>query len=127
MRQKNSDIEAMGATVLAVSFEPRDRLFQLSRLLQLPFPLMSGQEMDVYRAYGLQRADLRHIFSLKTILTYVKLLAKGRMYQFRRSDMRQLGGDFVVDPEGVIRYQYRGTAPNDRPSVAELIRAVSAI
>ena len=116
----------MGATVLAVSFEPRDRLFQLSRLLQLPFPLLSDQEIDVYRAYGLQRGDLRHIFSLKTILTYPKLLAKVRMYQFRRSDMCQLGGDFVIDPEGIIRYQYRSTAANDRPAVAELISSFQA-
>ena len=126
MRQKYGHIQAMGATVLAVSFEPRDRLFQLSRILQLPFPLLSDPEMDVYRAYGLKRGDLRHIFSPRTILTYVKLLAQSRMYQFRRSDLRQLGGDLVIDPEGVVRYQYLSTTPNDRPSVADLISNIQA-
>ncbi|MCH8107071.1 MAG: redoxin domain-containing protein [Chloroflexi bacterium] len=121
MRQKHGEIEALGAAVLAVSFEPRDRLFQLSRVLRLPFPLLSDQERDTYRAYGLQRGNLRQIFSFGTVLAYVKLLAQGRLYHFRRSDLRQLGGDFVVDPEGVIRYQYRSAAPHDRPSVEELI------
>ena len=121
MRQKHEEIQARGAAVLAVSFEPRDRLFQLSRLLQLPFPLLSDQEMDIYRAYGLQRGNLRQIFSLRTVLAYIKLLARGRMYQFRRSDLRQLGGDFIVDPKGVIQYQYASAAPHDRPSVDELI------
>lgn len=127
MRQKHDEIEAKGAVVLAVSFEPRDRLFQLSRLLQLPFPLLSDQERDSYRAYGLQRGSLRQIFSLQTILTYVKLLAKGRMYHFRRSDLRQLGGDFIVDPAGVIQYQYASAAPHDRPSVDELIERINAL
>ena len=124
LRQKHGEIEARGAIVLAVSFEPRDRLFQLSRLLQLPFPLLSDQERDSYRAYGLQRGSLRQIFSFQTVLTYVKLLSKGRSYQFRRSDLRQLGGDFIIDPEGVIRYQYRSAAPHDRPSVEELLSSI---
>ena len=124
LRQKHGEIEAQGAAVLAVSFEPRDRLFQLSRQLQLPFPLLSDRERDIYRAYGLQRGYLRQIFSLQTVLAYVKLLTQGRMYHFRRSDLRQLGGDFIVDPEGVIRYQYRSAAPHDRPSVDELISSI---
>ena len=120
------EIEALGAAVLAVSFEPRDRLFQLSRVLQLPFPLLSDQERDTYRAYGLQSGNLRQIFSLGTVLAYVKLLAQGRMYHFRRSDLRQLGGDFIVDPDGIIRYQHRSAAPHDRPSVDELIERIKA-
>ena len=124
LRQKHGEIEAQGAAVLAVSFEPRDRLFQLSRQLQLPFPLLSDPERDSYRAYGLQRGYLRQIFSPQTVLAYVKLLAQGRMYYFRRSDLRQLGGDFIIDPEGVIRYQYRSAAPHDRPSVDELISRI---
>ena len=124
LRQKHGEIEAQGAAVLAVSFEPRDRLFQLSRQLQLPFPLLSDPERDSYRAYCLQRGYLRQIFSPQTVLAYVKLLAQGRMYYFRRSDLRQLGGDFIIDPEGVIQYQYLSAAPHDRPSVDELISRI---
>jgi len=124
LRHKHSEIEAMGGVVLAVSFEPRGRLFQLSRELRLPFPLLTDPAMDSYRSYGLQRGSLRQIFSLRTVLTYVKLLARGRSYHFRRSDLRQLGGDFVVDAEGMIQYQYRSDAPNDRPNVDELIRVI---
>ena len=142
MRQKHVETEALGAAVLAVSFEPRDRLFQLSHVVRLPFPLLCDQERDTYRAYGLERGNLRQIFSprayglergnLRQIfspraaLTNVKLMARGRMYHFRRSDLRQLGGDFIVDPDGVIRYQYRSAAPHDRPSVEELIERIKA-
>ena len=127
MRQKHVEIEALGAAVLAVSFEPRDRLFQLSHVVRLPFPLLSDQERDTYRAYGLERGNLRQIFSPRTALTNVKLMARGRMYHFRRSDLRQLGGDFVVDAKGLIQYQYRGDTPNDRPNVDELIRLLKEV
>ena len=127
MRQKYGEIEARGAAVLAVSFEPRDRLFQLARELRLPFPLLSDRERDSYRAYGLQLGNMRQIFSLRTVLAYLKLLARGHWYHFRRSDLRQLGGNFIVGPDGVIQYQYCSAAPHDRPSVDELIEWIKTI
>jgi len=51
LRQQYGDIQAKGAEVAAISFEPRDRLFQLTRQLQLPFPVLSDPERDVYAAY----------------------------------------------------------------------------
>lgn len=106
---------------MAVSFEPKDRLFQLSRELRLPFPILSDQERDSYQAYGLKRGSLGQIFSPRTILAYVKVLARGRVYHFHRSDLRQLGGDFIIGSDGEIIYTYCGATPDDRPSVDELI------
>lgn len=127
LRQKHGEFQAKNAAILAVSFESRQRNFQLSRQLQLPFPILSDPERDIYRAYGLQQGYLRQVFSLGTILAYVKLLAQGHLYHFRKSDLRQLGGDFVIDTVGMVRYQYRSAAPHDRPSGAELVRAVDAM
>ncbi len=57
----------MGAGVVAVSIEPRDRLFQLTRRLQLPYPVLSDPERDVYAAYSLAQGNLLKIFSPKTV------------------------------------------------------------
>lgn len=113
--------------MLAVSFEPRDRLFQLSRQMGLPFPLLSDPERDVYRAYRLGTRSLRQVFGLGTIWTYIKLLARGNRYQFRRSDLRQEGGDFVIDGRGVVRFMHRGSAPHDRPTVDQLLDVLDEI
>ena len=107
--------------MVAVSFEPRDQLFQLARQLRLPFPLLSDPERDVYRAYGLQRGRLSQLLSPGTVLAYVKLLAGGRIYHFRWSDLRQLGGDFVIDRQGIVRFEHRSAAPHHRPSVELLL------
>ena len=127
MRRQYTEIQSLGGIVIGVSFESRDRLFQLSRQMQLPFPLLSDPEKDAYRAYGLSSGKLRRILGLGTIWTYIKLLARGQMYQFRRSNFLQLGGDYVVDTAGVVRYEYRSGAPHDRPSVEQVIVTLGVI
>ena len=127
MRRQYPEIQARNGAVLAVSFEPRDRLFQLSRQMRLPFPLLSDPERDVYRAYRLGKGSLGQVFGLGTIWTYIKLLARGRRYHFQRSDLRQRGGDFVIDGRGVVRFEHRGRAPHDRPTVDQLLETLDAI
>ncbi|MBC8279704.1 MAG: redoxin domain-containing protein [Chloroflexi bacterium] len=121
MRQQYSEIQAKGAEVVAISFESRDRLFQLTRQLQLPFPVLSDPERDVYYAYSLTQGSMLKIFSPKTIWTYVKHFARFRRYEHAASDWRQLGGDFVLGEDGTVVYEFRGQTPSDRPSVADLI------
>ncbi len=121
MRQRHGEIQKMGAGVVAVSFEPRDRLFQLTRQLQLPFPILSDPERDVYAAYSLTQGSLLKIFSPKTVWTYVKHFARGRRYEHAASDWRQLGGDFILGEDGMVLFEYRGQTPTDRPTVASLI------
>ena len=121
MRQQYSEIQAKGADVVAISFEPKERLFQLTRQAQLPFPILSDPERVAYAAYGLAEGHWLKIFSPKTIWTYVKHSARGRRYHHAASDWKQLGGDFVLQEDGIIIFEYRGQAPHDRPSVASLI------
>ena len=121
MRRNYAEIQTRGGEVVAVSFEPRDRLFQLARQLRVPFPLLSDPERDVYRAYGLKRGRLAQLISPGTVLAYIKLLAVGRFYHLRWSDLRQLGGDFVIDGQGMVRFEHQSIAPHDRPSVELLI------
>ena len=127
MRRQYGKIQAQNGTVLAVSFEPRGRLFQLSRQMQLPFLLLSDPERDVYWAYRLGSRSLRQMFGLGTIWAYIKLLARGRRHHFGRSDLRQGGGDFVIDGQGVVRFEHRGAASHDRPPVDQLCTMLDAI
>jgi len=121
LRQRYGEIQAKGADVVAISFEPKDRLFQLTRQLQLPFPLLSDPERDVYSAYSLAQGNWLKIFSPRTVWTYVKHFAWGRRYHHAAGDWRQLGGDFVLGEDGTVLYEHRGRTPHDRPTVASLI------
>ena len=121
MRQRYVEIQAKDGDVVGVSFETRDRLLQLSRQLQLPFALLSDPERDVYRAYGLERGGWLQVFSRETLWAYLKHFLRGGRYYHRRSDLKQLGGDFVLDENGKVIFEYRSIYPHDRPSVSRLI------
>ena len=87
--------------------------------MRLPFPLLTNPNRNVYRAYGLVCGSWRQIFVPKTTWTYLKLLLRRRHYYFRRSDLRKLGDVFVIDREGVVRYEYRSARSEDRPGLEE--------
>ena len=113
--------------MIAVSFEPRERLSQLSRQMQLPFPILSDPQRATYRAYGLASGTLLRLLAPGTIWTYIKLLAQGNRYHFGKSDLRQMGGDFVLDKRGLVAYEFRSASPHQRPAVEELMAVLDRI
>jgi hypothetical protein len=55
---------------------------------------------------------------------YFRLLLAGERFLGMAPDMFQLGGDFVVDPHGIVRFAHRMRSNGDRASVASLFRAL---
>ena len=58
-------------------------------------------------------------------LGYARLIASGERPRALGRDTLQLGGDFVVGPDGTIVYA-RPQARDDRPPVAVLLRELEA-
>ncbi len=85
-----------------------------------PFPLLLDPQRSLYRAYSLERSLLRS-WNLRTIGFYARALLSGSAWRGIQGDSSQLGGDFVVDADGLIRLAYRSHDPTDRPSVRELL------
>ena len=71
-----------------------------------------------------QRSLLRS-WSLKTVQSYVQLMRAGRRWRGIHGDSTQLGGDFVVDADGVVRLAYRSHDPTDRPSVEQFFTVLN--
>ncbi|HEY3167391.1 MAG TPA: hypothetical protein VGK57_09200, partial [Candidatus Binatia bacterium] len=65
------------------------------------------------------------VFSPATLKLYVKLFREGmKREDYGKDDIYQSGGDFLVDREGNILFAHRSQDPADRPSAAELLRAI---
>ena len=110
--------------VAVVTFGDADRLAAHRAHLGVPFAVLGDPARDTYRAYGLERASLRAIYRPATVRRYVELVRRGRRVRRPTEDTRQLGGDFVVGPEGILRFAYRPVAPDDRPSAAAIVAAL---
>jgi len=59
-----------------------------------------------------------------TLWAYIKLVFRGRRIHAATGDMKQLGGDVLIDPRGIVRMHYISSGPDDRPAVSSLIETV---
>ncbi|OFW12825.1 MAG: hypothetical protein A3F70_08395 [Acidobacteria bacterium RIFCSPLOWO2_12_FULL_67_14] len=75
----------------------------------------------LYRGYGMHEGRLRDIWGVRTWLVYAKEIARGRLPRYSGGDTRQLGGDVLIDPAGIVRLHYVGRGPADRPSITTIL------
>ncbi len=113
-------------TVTAVTFAEPERLAAHRAHLDLPFPVLADTERTLYRRFGFGRGSLHRIWGLGTLVTYARLLGRGRQLRRPTEDTRQLGGDVVIGPDGTLAAIFRPRSPDTRPTVEELIDAVAA-
>ena len=121
-RQRLADA---GATAVFVAHDDAATL-RRSMLagVSCPFPVLSDADRSSYAAWGLQRASFARIWlDPKTWSQYARLLRSGERIRTLGNDTRQLGGDFVIDPEGVVAYA-RPQQRDDRPPVGRLLSAI---
>jgi peroxiredoxin len=107
--------------VAVVTFARTELVDGYRQHLGIPFSVLSDEQRDTYRSYGLERASLRRVYRPATIKKYAQLMRAGKKLRRPTEDTRQLGGDFVVGANGRLRFAYRPVAPDDRPEPADLI------
>lgn len=115
------------AAVAVITFatEP-DRLAAYHRHLgSPPFPLLADPERRVYRLLGAGRATTRQIWSWGTLRLYGRLVRQGRRLRRPTEDLHQLGADAVVGRDGRLRYLALPPSPDRRPSLGDLIAALT--
>jgi hypothetical protein len=111
--------------VAVITFGEGAMALDYRRHLDVPFVVLRDEHRDTYRSYGLGRGSLLAIYRPATIRLYARLLRAGRTLRRPTDDTRQLGGDFVVGHDGRLRFAYRPAAPDDRPSPAAMVAALT--
>jgi len=114
-----------GTAVIVVSFEPVDHVARIDDRLRLPFTFVLDPDRKAYEAFGLGRASLLRTYGYPEVVAfYARALFRGRVPDLhRRQDRRQLGGDFVIDRDGVVVFAHPERGPEDRADVLDLINA----
>lgn len=125
MRQHTSELESLDLSVVVVTFEKAAIARGYAESSGIPWPLLLDQDRQLYRAYGMQQGGMWNVWGWSSWKVYAQLLAKGRNLQRPTNDTKQLGGDVIVDPQGVVRLHWIGSGPADRPSVDRLLATAS--
>lgn len=107
--------------VCVVTFEFGPLAAAYVKETRLEWPLLIDNQRTLYIAYGMERGTWWNIYGPASIWAYVKLLRRGRRLHQPGSDVHQLGGDVLIDPQGVVRLHHIGSGPADRPSISALL------
>ena len=121
MQQRYEEIRGLGADVVAVSFEPLQRLKKQVEDLNLAFPILSDPGLETYRACGVRRGSFRDVFNLGASLQFIRLLFKGRWVWGGHGDIMQLGGDFIISEEGLLKYSHPASRSQEQANVDVLL------
>ncbi|MGH1491930.1 MAG: AhpC/TSA family protein [Acidimicrobiales bacterium] len=113
--------------VAMITFTDPENLAGYSAMHDLPFPILVDNDRVSYRAYGLGRGSVARVYGWSVARRYLQILRADGVGALSKptEDTLQLGGDFVIGPDGSLIYGYWGAGPDDRPSVDELIAALN--
>lgn len=127
MCARQEEFTKLNTRVFVISFGTLPVVQQWLKETCVTFTVLLDRERTVYTAYGLERSRLR-AFSPRTLWLYAKNHLRGKqMYSSHGDDTSQLGGDFIVDKNGLVRLAYPSHDPVDRPPVDDLLKILKAL
>jgi hypothetical protein len=125
LRRRKPELDAAGVEALFVAFSPAEAVKAFEEELIPGWTCLHDPDLQVYRQYALPRMPPSRVLSPKVIGSYLSLLLRGRRLRRPEGDPLQLGGDFLIDREGILRFVHRSRTPADRPDPDLLVtRAV---
>jgi hypothetical protein len=85
-----------------------------------------SKTVDVHVAYGLSRGGFHTVLNPKLWTASFRAAATGLKQGKATGDIAMLGGIFVVDRQGIIRYAYANEVAGDYPPIPDVIRSIAA-
>ncbi len=122
LRRQKDQFDERNIRIVVVAFVTDDRAYDWLEQTKSPFPFLLDPDRTVYERYGLKRSLLRS-WNLPTLWYYAKELLSGKPIKQIQGDPNQLGGDFLVGPDGRLKLVYPSDDPTDRPSIEMLLAA----
>ena len=120
------EIQALNADVVTISFGIEYWAQMWLQETQSPFPFLVDPERAAYKTFGLQTSVIRS-WMPQNLWYYAKATLQGREKFGKRGNPHQLGGDFIVDSEGIVRLAHPSTNPTDRPDEETLLQVLREI
>jgi len=126
LRQRERELKDKAVAACIVTFDAGPLASAYVRETELAWPLLVDEDRSLYKAYGMLRGSPWNLYGPAACWAYLKLLARGRRLHRPGSDVHQLGGDVLIDPEGIVQLHHVGAGPADRPAVTSIIERVGA-
>lgn len=124
MRQQESRFIENNIDVKVVTFDADFMALAYAENTKLGWPLLLDPTQQLYHAYGMRHGNWWELYHPVSIWGYLKLILRGRLPGRPGRDWSQLGGDIVIDPNGIVRMHHVSVDPHDRPAIESLLETV---
>ena len=122
----DDELERLGVKALLVTFSSKGFAHKFREEVCSSFSVLINRERDLYRTYGLESSLLRS-WGWRNLWSYAKKLVSGQEWKGIQGDSTQLGGEFIIDRDGTVRFAHRSRDPTDRPRVEALMEHLQEI
>ena len=124
MQNNIDEFKRRNIFIKVISFAELKELQIYQEHFQWKMELYSDPKRTFYKFMGLTRGSWFKVFHPKTAFKYVQYFLEGKKMKKTRQDIYQMGGDFIFNKNGELKYVFKSQRPDDRPSVSELINQI---
>jgi NAD(P)-dependent dehydrogenase (short-subunit alcohol dehydrogenase family) len=123
LRDQIGEIRAQGAELVIVGNGAPNFALAFREDFELDCPLLVDPELRAYRAAGLRRGRVE-LLSPRLPLHALRALRSGSRQAGVQGDPWQLGGVFVIRPDGDLTYRYASREAGDHAPIGEILAAL---
>jgi peroxiredoxin len=127
LRREQNGLKKAGIDVVLISSGSPAQAEVFRRDYEVPFPIVSDSDCVLFKKYGLRDMDPRDYFSPFMLVRVVKVLAEGYGRKSGQGSSSQLGGVFIIDTGGKVRFAHIVANAADHPSPQEIIQAAATL
>ena len=125
LRREQTRLDERKIEVKIVAFDDDVMAKAYAQQTNLPWPILLDRERELYAAYGMEKGSWWDVYNPVSVIRYIWLILRGRNVGKPGSDWFQMGGDVLIDPNGIVRLHHPSSNPHDRPSVKQLFKAAA--
>ena len=128
MRDEADRFGDLGARVVLIGLGRPEQAADFCGRRRLAFDCVVQPERTAHKAFGLRRGTWNETTGPAVWVPWMKNVAAGRLQGgFGQGDPAQMGGTFVVDTEGIVRYAFRARRSSEIAGTDEVLEAVAAV
>jgi len=121
---RQHEFAKLNTRVYIISFGTLPAIQQWMKETCSSFDVLLDRDRTVYQAYQLERSRLK-AKSPRILWLYFTYWLQGRKFHDSHGDdTSQLGGDFIIDKNRILRLVHPSQDPADRPPVDDLLKAL---
>jgi len=127
LRREQNGLQTAGIDVVLISSGSAAQAESFRREFEVPFPIVSDPGCVLFKKYGLRDMERRDYYSPFMVLKVVKVLVEGYGYKAGQGSSSQLGGVFIIDTGGKVKFAHIADNAADHPSAKVIIQFAATL